>query len=42
MSWIETITGPIEQEKQYRQAMARIAALPDAHRLAAEALLRYA
>jgi len=41
MSWLETFTGPLEQKRQYRQAMARINALPASHRKAAEALVRY-
>ena len=30
--WIETITGPLEQKKQYRQYKARIEALPEPYR----------
>jgi DNA-binding ferritin-like protein (Dps family) len=39
--WIEALTGPLEQKKQYKQAIARIDALPEPHRTAAKALTRY-
>lgn len=39
--WIETLTGSLDQKKQYRQAMARIDALAEPHRSAARALNRY-
>lgn len=39
--WIEFLTGPLEQKKQYRQAKARLEALPEPHRTAADALSRY-
>ena len=39
--WIETLTGSLEQKKQYRQATARIEALPEPHHQAAKALSRY-
>ena len=39
--WIEALTGSLEQKKQYKQDMARIEALPEAHRTAAKALHRY-
>lgn len=39
--WIEFVTGPLEQKKQYREARARIRALPDPYREAAEAFGRY-
>ena len=39
--WIEIITGPLEQKKQYRQAKARMEALPEPYRIAAEAVNRY-
>lgn len=39
--WIETITGSLEQKKQYRQYKARIEALPEPHRTAARAFERY-
>ncbi|MBG0566710.1 DUF1048 domain-containing protein [Actinoplanes aureus] len=39
--WIETLTGSLEQKKQYKQYMARIEALPESYRSAAKALHRY-
>jgi DNA-binding ferritin-like protein (Dps family) len=39
--WIEALTGPLEQKKQYKQAKARLDALPDQYRTAAEAFNRY-
>ncbi|MCB0907236.1 MAG: DUF1048 domain-containing protein [Nocardioidaceae bacterium] len=39
--WIELVTGPLEQKKQYRQDVKRIAALPEPYRTAAQALNRY-
>ena len=39
--WIETITGSLEQKKQYKQHMARIEALPEPYRSPAKALHRY-
>jgi len=39
--WIEVLTGPLEQKKQYRQAKARLEALPAPYRTAAEAVNRY-
>jgi len=39
--WIEFVTGPLEQKKQYRDARARIHALPAPYRQAAEAFGRY-
>lgn len=39
--WIETLTGSLEQKKQYKQAMARIEGLPDPYRTAAKAIHRY-
>ncbi len=39
--WVEFVTGPLEQKKQYREARARIRALPDPYRGAAEAFGRY-
>jgi len=39
--WIEMVTGSLEQKKQYRQATARIEALPAPYREAAKALNRY-
>ena len=40
-SWIERVTGSLEQKKQYKQYKARIEALPDNYRTAAQALERY-
>src|SRR5918994_1572024 len=39
--WIETITGSLEQKKQYRQYKARIEALPEPYGTAAKAFQRY-
>jgi DNA-binding ferritin-like protein (Dps family) len=39
--WIETVTGSLEEKKQYRQHLARIKQLPDNYRTAVEALERY-
>jgi DNA-binding ferritin-like protein (Dps family) len=39
--WIETLTGPLEQKKQYRQDKARIDALPEPYGSAAKAMHRY-
>jgi DNA-binding ferritin-like protein (Dps family) len=39
--WIEIVTGPLEQKKQYRQAKARLDALPEPYRTAAGAIDRY-
>ncbi len=39
--WIETVTGSLEQKKQYRQHSARIDSLPDPYRTVAKALQRY-
>ena len=39
--WIETITGSLEQKKQYRQYKARIEALPEPYGSAAKAFERY-
>ncbi|MFC4943093.1 DUF1048 domain-containing protein [Pseudonocardia sp. GCM10023141] len=39
--WIETLTGSLEQKKQYRQDKARIDALPGPYETAAKALHRY-
>ena len=36
--WIELVTGPLEQKKQYRQDKARIEALPEPYGTAAKAL----
>lgn len=39
--WIETITGSLEQKKQYKSAIARIESLPKAHSMTASAVVRY-
>jgi DNA-binding ferritin-like protein (Dps family) len=39
--WIETLTGSLEQKKQYKQSVARIEALPEPYRSAAKAFNRY-
>ncbi len=39
--WIETLTGPLEQKKQYRQYKARVEALPEPYAATAKALERY-
>ncbi|QPZ39004.1 DUF1048 domain-containing protein [Paramicrobacterium chengjingii] len=39
--WIEALTGSLEQKKQYRQAQARIKALPEPYSTAANAFNRY-
>jgi DNA-binding ferritin-like protein (Dps family) len=39
--WIETLTGSLEQKKQYRQYKARIEALPAPYADAAKAFERY-
>lgn len=40
-SWIETVTGSLEQKKQYKQAKARMEALPEPYGTTAQALQRY-
>ncbi|WP_029136623.1 DUF1048 domain-containing protein [Nakamurella lactea] len=39
--WIETLTGSLEQKKEYRQYASRIDALPEPYAAAAKALQRY-
>jgi len=39
--WIEALTGSLEQKKQYKQAKARIDALPEPYRAVANAQHRY-
>ncbi|MBG0741148.1 DUF1048 domain-containing protein [Paeniglutamicibacter antarcticus] len=39
--WIETLTGSLEQKKQYKQDKARINALPEPYGSAAQAMHRY-
>jgi DNA-binding ferritin-like protein (Dps family) len=41
VKWIETVTGSLEQKKQYRQYKARLEALPEPYGTAAKALQRY-
>jgi len=40
-NWIETITGSLEQKKQFRQYKARIEALPEPYGGVTKALQRY-
>jgi DNA-binding ferritin-like protein (Dps family) len=39
--WIEALTGPLDQKKQYREAKKRIEALPEPYRGVATAQHRY-
>ncbi|WP_336203740.1 DUF1048 domain-containing protein [Nonomuraea sp. LPB2021202275-12-8] len=39
--YLEVVTGPLEDKRRWRQYKARIKALPDNYRTAAEALERY-
>lgn len=39
--WIELLTGSLEQKKQYKQAVARMDALPEPYRTTAKAYQRY-
>ena len=39
--WIETLTGSLEQKKQYKQDKARIDGLPEPYARAAKAMHRY-
>ena len=39
--WIELLVGPLEQKKQYKEAKARLDALPAPYRSAASAVNRY-
>lgn len=39
--WIETLTGSLDQKKQYRQYKARVKALPEPYATAANAVERY-
>ena len=41
VKWIERLTGSLEQKKQYRQAVARMDALPEPYRTTAKAYQRY-
>jgi DNA-binding ferritin-like protein (Dps family) len=40
-NWIETITGSLEQKREYRRYKARIDALPEPYGTVAKALQRY-
>ena len=40
-NWIELVTGPLEEKRQYREGKARIRQLPPNYRAAAEAVERY-
>ena len=40
-NWIETITGSLEQKKQYKHQQGRVDALPEPYRTAAKAFQRY-
>ena len=40
-NWIETVTGSLEQKKQYRLYKARLEALPEPYGTAAKAMQRY-
>ena len=39
--WLDSITGSLEQKKQYRQAKTRLEGLPEPYATAAEAVNRY-
>ncbi|MPV51375.1 MULTISPECIES: DUF1048 domain-containing protein [unclassified Pseudactinotalea] len=39
--WIEVLTGPLEQKKQYRVYKDRVAALPEPYRATVRAFERY-
>ncbi len=39
--WIEALTGSLEQKKQYKQAKARLDALPEPYLTAASGVSRY-
>ncbi|MBD7919879.1 DUF1048 domain-containing protein [Cellulomonas sp. Sa3CUA2] len=39
--WIEALTGPWEQKKQYRRDVARLHGLPEPYRTAATGMHRY-
>ena len=39
--WIETVTGSLDQKRQWKAHRARIEALPEPYRTAAKALERY-
>lgn len=39
--WIESLTGSLEEKRQYRQAVARTEALPEPYRTTVKAFQRY-
>jgi DNA-binding ferritin-like protein (Dps family) len=39
--WMQTLTGSLEQKKQYKQYVSRVDALPEPYGTAAKALQRY-
>lgn len=39
--WIETLTGSLAQKREYKEAKARLDALPEPYRAAADAVSRY-
>lgn len=41
MNWLESVTGSLEQKKQYKAYKARVKELPENYRTAVEALNRY-
>lgn len=41
VKWIEALTGSLEQKKQYKQAKARLDALPQPYAATADAFHRY-
>jgi len=41
MKWVEALTGSLDQKRRYKQYRARIEALPEPYRAAAQALQRY-
>ncbi len=40
-NWIELVTGPLEQKKQWRHYTARVDGLPEPYRAVAKAVQRY-
>jgi len=40
-TWVEKVTGSLEDKRRYRQYQARAAALPQSYRVAIEAVERY-
>lgn len=41
MNWLESVTGSVQQKKQYKAYKARVKELPENYRTAVEALSRY-